>query len=51
MADMTPEAEALAEVEEAVRRAVRHLFDAQVEISEAQVARSKADALRKRENG
>ena len=44
---MSPEAKALAEVEEALHRAVRHLFDAQVEISKAQVARSKADALKK----
>lgn len=51
MSDQTPEGKAFAEAEEALRRAVRHLFDAQVEISKAQVARSKADALRKRENG
>ena len=45
---MRHEHEALAEIEVALRRAVRHLFDAQIEISRAKVALSKADALRKR---
>ena len=46
---MRPEAEALAAIKDAIHLAVQYLFDAEVKISKALVAQSKADALRKRE--
>ncbi len=46
---MSPQIEALIEAKTASLWAVRHLFDAQKEISKALVAQAKAEALRKRE--
>lgn len=43
---MHHQTKALTEVQDALRRAVRCLFDVQVEIYAAKVAQAKADALR-----